>query len=234
MSSLPDIPYKRFAYEKLVLAYVDKVKNEKEETKWHEFLFFIPLWYSIVWKKFAAWFPHNQSKYSASKDSKVWITTNLSFTVKAGYCSALDAVNFIAPVYFFKWDLTACTPRESYFINLELVKLDIFIPSLPTLIAIVRNAFASHTDPCTASMTKCLVLATAGWLLDDSVAIRSRTPHFVLVKGYWLIKIQLFETIKNFGLTQPLNVFLIIRCFLITIHHHTWGISWLSLCNASL
>ena len=177
---------------------------------------------------------HQKIIHATSVKSKVWITTDLFFAAPTSRRTALKTAHFIAPLYFFKWDLTTCTPRISHFINLELVKIYVFILSLLTAPSGMSYLLALSTDFCRTSKTNCLVLTTAAWLLDNSVAINGWTPKLALVKGNWLVQIQLLETLKNFSWTQSLNVSLIIFSLLRAIQHHTGWKSWFSLRNACL
>lgn len=96
--------------------------------------------------------------------------------------STLNAVYLVAPLYFFKWNLTARAPSKLFLVHFELIEFNVFalfyIPLYSvTFLSWVGSLATFNADFVCTGCANCLVLTAAARLLDYCIAINSRTPH---------------------------------------------------------
>ena len=77
----------------------------------------------VAFVKTAALLSYYKSKHPASKDTKMEVTTDLSFANPAGNCLTLDAIYFGTSINFLEGNLATCTASIFHLAFLELIKL---------------------------------------------------------------------------------------------------------------
>ncbi len=227
--------YKRFFQSRTnpseVLGAVDVVNQEKQKVEAQKLL---KLLLFFIHPKPAGSSSENKSKNSSSSFVEVTVAKigNVFLAHPTSHVPALNAINFVAAIKLLQRDLTGCTPCVLCFIELKLIKIDIFalLFGVFTVSARMEDAFTFETHFCGTTRTNSLIFTTTARLFHYCVAVSCRAPHFLFVQCDSSVSVKDLVLLQNIWMAQFFYLLLTVSCLFYTIHAHTRKSSSHALC----